>query len=61
MATTWRPPDDVARRLRVQCALDDRSANAIITEAVTEWLDRNQSPQTAELLAANEPSKDTPS
>lgn len=52
MATTWRPPPELARRLRVVSALVHRSGNEIITEAVTEWLDAHQPQQVAEILSA---------
>ncbi len=51
MAMTWRPPDHLARRLRVVCALTEQSANGIITQAVTDWLDHNEPDAAKKLLA----------
>jgi predicted transcriptional regulator len=38
MAMTWRPPEDLAEKLRVVAFVSRRSANDIVNEAVRNWL-----------------------
>jgi predicted transcriptional regulator len=45
-AKTWRAPDDLHERLRETAFRTRIPANRIITEAVREWLDRNNKEDT---------------